>query len=50
MNFKIIKQEGRITQKCLRCDYISPSVTNGNPEKISLGMKHHLRIKHKGGD
>ena len=45
MKFEIIKGDGRIVQKCPKCNYRSPTV-HKYPSKMHLGLKMHLRLTH----
>lgn len=43
-----IDNQGRITQLCKLCKkYESPTITNNQPERISMGLLSHLKRTHK---
>lgn len=44
--FRIEEIEGQTVQKCTRCSYVSPIITNGHPERISHGMRQHYKLTH----
>jgi hypothetical protein len=37
-----MENNGRITQRCIYCDYESGTITNGRPTEMSSGLKMHF--------
>lgn len=44
--FEVVETDGRTVQKCTRCPYVSPVITNGEPNEISAGLRIHLKKSH----